>query len=95
MEKFNVGDVLFVEKGGSGWRKIEGYTVTVISREEAEECTFVEGLGLEEGLFFVEVGTIYADDFGENDEGNNDYREIDFEEGSVWGIDDTGKLILK
>lgn len=45
------GTEVFIEKAGSGWRKIEGYSATVISADEAlkfyQEGGFIEGIDIE------------------------------------------------
>jgi hypothetical protein len=97
MSDMKVGAEMFVEKGGRGWRKIEGYEVVVLSREEAvqfeSEGGFIEGLGLEADMFVEVPGEIYADDEGEASDLDNEDREVEYDGYSVWGIDGSGKLI--
>lgn len=87
---YKVGEELFVEKAGSGFRKIEGYSGTVLSSEEVllleKEGTFIEGLDSnEEGVFFIEIdGFIYEDNEGEKGEIDADERKVEYDAGSIW-----------
>lgn len=97
IDMYQVGEKLFIEKAGSGFRKIEGYSGTVLSSEEAllleKEGTFIEGLDSnEEGVFFIEIESfIYKDDEEdeedeEEEEEEEDEREVEYDAGSIWAV---------
>lgn len=105
------GTEVFIKKAGLGWRKIEGYSGTVLHSDEAwklrEEGGFIEGLDLDgldrsdiekQGIFFVEIsGLIFKDEQGENSELNEEEREVEFDTDTVWAVkeDEHSVFIIK
>ncbi|MEK3955804.1 hypothetical protein [Psychrobacillus sp. FSL K6-1464] len=86
------GTVVYVDQAGSGFRKIEGYSGTIISPEDAlsyeKAGTTIEGLDTnEEGVFFIEIdSSIFEDDEGENSEMDDEEREEEYDSGSIWAV---------
>jgi hypothetical protein len=97
------GTEVFIERAGSGFMKVQGYSGTVLTNEQAlkfkEEGVFIEGLDIdEEGVFFVEIhGFIYEDDEGENSDLEEDERTVEYECGSIWAVrsDEKTRYIIK